>query len=327
MGAHILLASKDNFEVCIKHGVYGCVMPSKEWNKAEVIAGILSILPGDLVFFYVKNQGIYGLWKAISEPYFDETKIWEAGQQVFPYRISFEAAVGHFPKPISISDILDLSDKGRIWTFDLNPVQRKNQYKITMEEARELLRLLLRNNPIRQHPVAIPDPYAPSARSSIDLELASGKAGQVQYEGWLNAWFMRSLARGHLKDLLGDYREFLNLVPTSFNKVMDIFLNHVTTVDSIDVLHKYTCIELKIGRATEQDLTQVLRYEDWLARKLAAGDDEMIQSILVARRFADTVIDYVNARQRIEEKTVRLISYRVTDDGKGIDLQEESSPQ
>lgn len=87
--------------------------------------------------------------------------------------------------------------------------------------------------------------------------------------------------------------------------------------------NKYTCIELKVDRATEQDLAQVLRYENWLARKLAAGDVEMIQSILVARRFADTVIDYVGARKRIEEKTVRLITYCVTDDGKRIDLQEE----
>jgi len=124
--------------------------------------------------------------------------------------------------------------------------------------------------------------------------------------------------------LLGDYREFLNLVPTTFNKVMDIFLTHVTTVDSIDILHKYTCIELKTDRATEQDLAQVLRYEDWLARKLAAGDNEMIQSVLVARRFADGVIEYVKNRQNIEEKTVRLITYCVTEDEQNIKLQEET---
>ena len=35
MGAHILLASEKNFEICIRRGVYGCVMPSKEWNRAE----------------------------------------------------------------------------------------------------------------------------------------------------------------------------------------------------------------------------------------------------------------------------------------------------
>jgi hypothetical protein len=144
----------------------------------------------------------------------------------------------------------------------------------------------------------------------------------VRYEGWLNAWFIRSLSKGELKDLLGDYREFLNLVPTTFNKVMDIFLTHVTTVDSLDVLHKYSCIELKADRAAEQDLAQILRYEDYLSRKLAGGDNEMIQSVLVANRFSDGVIDYVKQRQRIEEKTVRLMSYRVADDRQSIELHE-----
>jgi hypothetical protein len=183
MGAHILLASQKNFEMCSKRGVYGCVMPSKDWNRAEVVAGILSILPGDLVFFYVKNRGVYGLWKVVGDPYFDETKVWADDQQLFPYRISFEPTVGHFPRPVSISDILDLRDKGQIWTFDLNPVQRKNQYKITMDEARELLRLLLRNNPIRLQPRAISDPYAPPKRGEVDVEFTSNKAGQVRYEG------------------------------------------------------------------------------------------------------------------------------------------------
>ena len=228
MGAHIFLASRENFEVCIRRSVYGCVMPSTEWNRAEVIAGILSIQPGDLVFFYVKNQGVYGLWKVVGEPYFDKTKIWAHEQQLYPYRISFEPAVAHFPKPISLSDVLDLRDKGRVWTFDLNPVQQKNQYKITIDEARELLRLLLRNNHLRQPPSAIPDPYLPATRGSIEVDLGSSVDGRVHYEGWLNAWFMRSLSRDELNGLLGPHREFLNLVPTTFNKVMDIFLNHVT---------------------------------------------------------------------------------------------------
>jgi hypothetical protein len=83
MSAHILLVSEENFEICINRGVYGCVMPSKEWNKAEIIAGVLSIEPDDLVFFYVKNKGIYGLWKVIGNPYFDETKIWITNRNFF----------------------------------------------------------------------------------------------------------------------------------------------------------------------------------------------------------------------------------------------------
>lgn len=322
MGAHIFLASRENYEVCIRRGVYGCVMPTAERNKAEVIAGIFSIRPEDLVFFYVKNKGIHGLWKVVGEPYFDETRIWADEQQLFPYRFSFEPTIGYFEKPILLSDVLDLRDKGRIWTFDLNPVQQKNQYKITVNEARELLRLLLRNNPIPKLSSEIVDAYSPEKPSKIGVELPADKNGRIRYEGWLNAWFMLSLAMGRFKDLFGDYAEFLNLVPTTFNKVMDIFLTHVATIDSIEVLYKYTCIELKTDRATEQDLTQILRYADWLARKLASGDDNMIQSILVARTFADAVIDYVENRRRIEERGVRLISYSLINNNQDIELKE-----
>lgn len=321
MGAHIFLVGEANFDVCVQRGVYGCVMPSKEWNRGEIISGVLSIQLGDLVFFYVKNKGVYGLWKVISEPYFDETKIWSAEQQTFPYRFSFESTVGQFPKPVSLSDILDLHDKGRIWTFDLNPVQQKNQYKITMDEARELIRLLLRNNPIRVGPSPVANPYVPKAPIKIDVDFSSREGNRLRYESWLNAWFTRALSRGELKGLLGDYHEFINLVPTSFNKVMDIFLTHVTKVDDIEVLHKYTCLELKADKAEEKDLTQLLRYEDWLARKLAAGDHEMVQSILVATRFTEGAMEYVAKRRRIEEKVVRLISYRV--EGENIVLEDQ----
>ncbi len=321
MGAHIFLVGQDNFDICVRRGVYGCVEPSTEWNRAEVVAGISSIQPDDLVFFYVKNRGIYGVWKVASAPYHDTTAVWASKEQSYPYRFSFDPTIGCFPTPIALYDVLDLHDKGRVWTFDLNPVQQKNQYKITMEEARELLRLLLRNNPIRGEHTKIVDPYVPESPQRISIDLSRGKGGCVRYEGWLNAWFVRCLANGELRTVLGDYHDFINLVPTTFNRVMDVFLTHVTRVDSFDILHKFTCIELKAERAAEQDLTQLLRYGDWLARKLAAGDYQMIQAVLVARRFSDAVIEYVRNRRRIEEKSIRLVTYRVVD-GTNIELQE-----
>jgi len=297
-------------------------MPSTERNKAEIIAGVLSIVPGDMVFFYVKNRGIYGVWKVVGFPFFDETRLWAAEKQLYPYRFCFEPALGSFSIPVSLTDVLDLRDKGRIWTFDLNPVQQKNQYKITTAEAREILRLLLRNNTLQNAPPRITCPYDPGPRSVVDVDIsACTDPGGFRYEGWLNAWLMRSFARGELKDLFGDYSEFLNLVPTTFNKVMDVFLTHVATMDGIEVPTKYTCIELKARKATHKDLSQTLRYEDWLARRLAGGDKQMIQSTIIAGSFSDEVREYVSERERIEEKTVRLISYRVSDDKRGITLR------
>lgn len=92
---------------------------------------------------------------------------------------------------------------------------------------------------------------------------------------------------------------------------MDIFLTHVTTIDSVDILHKFTCMELKTGVIFEDDLNQIIKYENWLIRKLADGDSEMVQSILVGSSFDEKVIEYRRKRKTIEEKTVRLIKYKV----------------
>lgn len=325
MGAHIFLVGADNFEICVRYGVYGCVFPKSEWNRAEIVASLYSIQPGDLMFFYVKNRGVYGAWKIVSIPFFDETSIWNNDTQSFPYRFLFESTIGHFPNPVLLSDVLELRDNGLIWTFDLNPVQQKNQYKITIAEAQQLLRLLLRNNPLRSGHQAITTPYVqPSSAQQVNLDLTPDKHRRVKYEGWLNAWFMQALAMDRLHNILGTYREFINLVPTSYNKVMDVFLTHVETIDSIDIVYKFTCIELKADLAGEDDLSQILRYENWLTRKLANGDYDMVQSILVANRFSDALIEYVRNRRRIEQKTVRLLKYCVNSDSTDIELSEQA---
>jgi len=59
-----------------------------------------------------------------------------------------------------------------------------------------------------------------------------------------------------------------------------------------------------------------------LVRKLANGDNEMVQSILVAFDFQDKVLEYVQKRRTIEEKTVRLLKYRVTKEQNDIILTE-----
>ncbi len=103
---------------------------------------------------------------------------------------------------------------------------------------------------------------------------------------------------------------------------MDVFLTHVTKVDSIEILHKYTVIELKRDKALEEDLSQLIRYENWLIRKLADGDSEMLQTVLVAHDFSDEVINYVEKRKAFEQKTVRLFRYSVNSSIKDIELKE-----
>jgi len=321
MGYHIFLVGQANFKTCLRYGVYGGTSHNLERINSEIIAGFESIRPGDFALFYVKNVGVYGLWRVTGPPFLDVRPIWGDSAQVYPYRVCFEPAIRGFPRPIALSDILDLRDKGKVWTFDLGTLNRKNHNPITADEAKELIRLLLRNNPVLQPVSPIPEPYA-GGNSPLPLSLQTDGKGRLKFEGYLNAWFMRSFAEGKLKDIVGEYRDFLNYVPTSFNTIMDIFLTHVTTVDSVDILHNFTCMELKTGTATEPDLNQVVKYENWLVRKLADGDSEMVQSILVALDFDAKVLDYVRRRRLVEARTVRLLEYRVTERRDDIVLRE-----
>jgi hypothetical protein len=310
MSYHIFLVGQENFKNCIKTGIYGNIEHPNKKTDAEILATTWTINDGDFIFFYVKNIGIYGLWKVIGKPFYDKKIIWP-GLKNYNYRFRFVPVVRKFNRPVILSDILDLRDKGKIWTFDLGALTKKNQYTITTEEGKEIIRLLLRNNPIFVSAGKIAFPYGLKKCISIPLSLEWDEKGRIKYEGLLNAWFMKSFTEGKLKDLVGDYKDFLNYVPTSFNKVMDLFLTHVTPIDSVEILHKFTCIELKTDIITEENLRQVIKYENWLIRKLADGDVEMVQSILVGFDFGEQVLKYREKRKFIEEKTVRLIKYKV----------------
>lgn len=321
MGNHIFLISQDNFKKCIHRGIYAVDYHANEKTNADIIASFEDIKPNDFVFFYVRNVGVYGLWKTISRPFFDKSPIWEGEEREYPYRVCLEPSIRHFSKPIALSDILDLRDKGKIWTFDLGAIIKKNHNPITTEEGKELIRLLLRNNPVSQPVLQVAKPY-PVKNTPLPIKLNTDKKGVLSYEGYLNAWFIRSLVNGKHKDVIGEYHDILNFVPTSFNKVMDVFLTHVTQVDGVDILHKFTCVELKTGICTEENLNQLVKYENWLTRKLANGDSEMVQSILIGFDFDNKVREYVQKRKLIEEKTVRLLQYRVNSRADDITLSE-----
>ena len=109
MGSHIFLVSQDNYEICLKYGLYGGIAHPDGSTNSGIIAGFEAIKPGDFVFFYVKNVGIYGLWKITCRPFFDKQQVWRSKEQLYPYRVCFEPLIRQFNKPIAMSDILDLA--------------------------------------------------------------------------------------------------------------------------------------------------------------------------------------------------------------------------
>ena len=321
MGYHILVIGPDNYEIATRRGVYGAALHKHAATTADIVASFSAIRAGDLVFFYVTGQGLYGLWRTTTRPFFDQTQIWPDTEQAYPFRICFEPIIRNFPRPVALSDLLDARDRGVLWTFDLSTRQRKNHNPITEVEGKELIRLLLRNNPVFRPTASIADQYPPQD-AQIPIDLATDASGRIKLEGFLSAWLTRQLVEGRLRHLFGEYRDVVNFVPTSFNTVMDLFLTHITQVDSVDILHKYSCIELKTDIGGQKELQQLIKYEKWLVRKLANGDAEMIQPILIAHSFDDSVREYVSRRSFLEDRTVRLMEYRVDADRDLIHLEE-----
>ncbi|MFP3975960.1 MAG: hypothetical protein ACLFVK_07050, partial [Dehalococcoidia bacterium] len=84
----------------------------------------------------------------------------------------------------------------------------------------------------------------------------------------------------------------------------------------------FTCMKLKTGIVSEDNLNQIIRYENWIARRLGDGDSEMVQGILVGFDFNKEVLEYWRKRKAIEEKTIRLIKYRVNPSRDGITIEE-----
>ena len=79
MTSHIFLVGQENFKKCLQFGVYGGAALGFERANSEIIAGFEAIKPGDFIFFYVKNIGFFGLWKATGFPFYDNEPVFACG--------------------------------------------------------------------------------------------------------------------------------------------------------------------------------------------------------------------------------------------------------
>ena len=93
------------------------------------------------------------------------------------------------------------------------------------------------------------------------------------------------------------------------------------------IIEKYLVVELKKGTATGDDITQVMKYVDWVRDEYAHGDYSTITAFLVAHEFdRDSVMKmfetaerhYVVGRRPAEAKTwqeLSFVTYKVEADG------------
>ena len=113
-----------------------------------------------ILFYLIGKKELRGVFKAIEGPFFDDKQVWDftEKEQLYPFRIRFNNSYYSFEKPIMLSDIYDLRDNGKIWTFSLKrPASPATNamFSISNHEFEELLNLYLKFNPVYSQPKQI----------------------------------------------------------------------------------------------------------------------------------------------------------------------------
>lgn len=316
MPVHIFVTSRENFETCVRRGLAAVPGGTKADITDQLISRMVMIRPKDRILFYLTGEKtIYGVYEALDRAFYDDAPVWnlpESGE-IYPLRVRFGNSEYVFGRPIGLSDIYDLRDSGKIWSFGLTrPGGGPNAvFSISEVEFEEIFRLFLQAN--RTTPAArhIQEPYR-HVEPNLLARVTRDAAGMPKYESGLACLLLHELAHGRHTSIFGAYSDYLGYVPTTFQKEIDAVLFHSLPNNNREII-AHTLVEMKRDAFTEDGLAQLLRYEDWFLKKRAAGDSRAIRTVAVARSFHPNVLTYVESRRRIEGRAVTLVQYSVTD--------------
>ena len=272
------------------------------------------ISPGDRVLFYITGEkAIYGVYRAVDRAFFEAEPVWPVPEngQVYPLRVRIENSPHVFRRPVFLSDIYDLRDQGRIWSFGLHrPSGTVNaMFAISEAEFEEVLKLFLQANYTISTPQHISEPYR-HVEPNLIAQLTLDQKHQPKYESGLAALFLFSLSKRLHSDLFGNYSDYLAYVPTTFQKEIDAVLFHSLPGNERNIV-AHTLIELKRDVFSDEGLSQLLRYEEWFLKRRAAGDSRAVRTVAIARGFHPSVVSYLEKRQTVEGKLVTLLTYDV----------------
>lgn len=313
MAVHIFTVSEDNFEICVQKGIVGIPEAKNSRLHDNVFDGLLSriacIKDDDYIFMYIINKKeLRGLWQADGEPYYDETKVWD--DRIYPFRCRIKCSKYNFVNSLSLNDINDLKNNGKIWTWALQRASGSNSmFSISNDEFNILLNEYFKINPFSLEKNFIRQPSPFHENNVIDkLHIDNGK---LKYEYTVMAFLNDAFSKRQFTELFGIYSDFLCYVPTNLGKEMDILLMFENP--KIKQIISYDIIEVKRDEFDTNAISQLIGYETWFLHKKVFGDLNMVRTTAIAQSFSDEVIDYVEKRNSIENKLIKLIKYTYKD--------------
>lgn len=312
MSVHIFTADEENYNICIKKGLVGLPEPKESSKYNNVYDSLLSrlavIKENDYILIYViGKKELRGVWQAEGKPFYDETKVWN--DRIYPFRCKIKCTEFSFERSLSLNDINDLRNNGKIWTWALQRATGTNvMFSISNQEFEILLDEFIKINPFSINKSIIPEPY-PFHESDIINKIHTEK-GFPKYEASLMVLLNNAFANGKFKDIFGNYTDYLSYIPTNLGREMDIMLmfgNHKNN----NKIMSYDIIEVKRDLFDSKALTQLIDYESWFLQKKVFGDLNMVRTTAIAKEYSDEVVDYARKRSQFEGKPIKLLEYTV----------------
>jgi hypothetical protein len=336
--------------ISYEKGVYGNVQTSNEilkvfWGK---IIDLVALMPGDKVFFYVKEEKLlYGLFEVSSEPYYCQDDLFQNENEKYPFRFNFNQ-VKNFSTPIPVSELANLIEKGLLFSITTFERDQNASFRgirqLTNDEGKIIEETFLKFNPkvnlanVKKynHPeinkkletkeiiaqVNLGEKYFYPVQilfNSIPVKKVKGDFYVAQYENSLQGYIFYSLRR-ELNTVTEDidvvnFSECLMEVPML--KAQQ-FRSDILCLyrESINKPHFYSIIETKKDKTlTINDLSQLIGYMKTFSSSKGIPFN-CIEGVYISTAFKDDAITYLHNRKEVEkENPVRLIQYSVNQNG------------
>ncbi len=313
MPAHIFVCDRKNYEICKQRGLTAVPSAASGRNEKNINDQLISrmsmIKENDYVLFYITQENILtGVYRVEGAPFYDDSLVWPDPDKVYPYRIRLFGTEMNFTVPLHLHDIYDLQNEGKIWSFALKRASGVNaMFSISNDQFEILVGELSKINPFSRVKQIIPRPYHVVENDLLSL-IHKDADGQLKYEAGLMAYFLRGLTENKYQEIFGIYTDYLSYIPTSIGSEMDVLLMFNNPLHT-QIISSYAIIEMKRDIFDIDACKQLIGYETWFLQKRAHGDQKMVRSVGIAKRFSEEVINYIRMRTVIENKPIQLIEY------------------
>lgn len=331
MRAHVFITNKDTFPVVRDNSFWGLgikeipntldkvIKDNLDNGKKpylKMIGDILGTRIGDIVFLYERQVGFHGIYKVISEPFFDPTPI-GCVNETWPIRIQIEC-LNYFSQPVPEDYLFSTKEyESKFWGWFYRKIQGARGVNTINPEATEaLIELLVKINGNAINKPSQIKVYPSNNKTKFVLPLYQN--GKVYLEDILRAWLITNIDAPNRKDLrkvfgpTEDLEWFANNVPYHVTrKNIDILCYHKNIkYTGFPLRYKFSVVELKRDTADDKDVSQVVDYSKWVAGRLAGTEIETVQPILIAFDFNDNA-KFKARNSDFSERGILFVKYEV----------------